>query len=280
VPPIRERWLADGWEFTEGDVRDVEYRDGQLGTPAMRGSNAEVANRTGEVWRPKLHGPGTFTLKVWLGTNQRQAQATWDELLRAVIQPHRLVQWQRVTAAGETRTCWGEVTGALEPTAIGQAAYRAEIQVTVPGGYWRGDQLFSYSTPDTGAAKTRTLDLPGLALSTAALEELVVTFTGGSAAALVNPVLTDVTDRGRGEVLQYNLSIPAGKALTLDSATWALTGTNGLVPDAESVQYVGERFLTLAATPPNVAHRLTLSSTSTIPAGAGATVSGYRSYLC
>lgn len=30
---IRERWFADGWEFTEGDIRDVEYRTGQLSSP-------------------------------------------------------------------------------------------------------------------------------------------------------------------------------------------------------------------------------------------------------
>ena len=124
---IRERWLADGWEFTEGDIRDVEYRSGQLGAPGTRGSNATVANRTGEVWRPKLHAAGSFTLEVWFGTYQRQAQQLWDDILRAVSQPHRLVEWRRITAAGETRTCLGEVTAALAPIAT-----RCSVNVRPP----------------------------------------------------------------------------------------------------------------------------------------------------
>lgn len=278
---IRERWFADAYEFTEGNVRDVEYRSGQLGAPAMRGSNATVAQRTGEVWRPKVHEAGSFTLSIWFGTYQRQAQAMWDDILRAVVQPHRLVTWRRITADGETRFCEGEVVNAFEPTAIAQSSYRADLDVRVPAGYWRGDQMFTYSSGATGPdARTRKLLLPGLSKSTATLEKLAITLTGGSEAALSNPVLADTTDRGRGDVLQYNGLIGADQSLALDNETWALTPAGGLALNSAAVQYTGDRFLALAATPPGVTHELTLTSTATIPAGAGVTVSGYRSYLC
>lgn len=272
---IRERWFADGWEFTEGDIRDVEYRSGQLGAPAMRGSNAVVANRTGEQWRPKVHGPGSFTLEVWLGTYQRQAQAMWDELLRAVVQPHRLVTWRRITAAGETRFCEGEVTAALQPTYVGQSAYRASIEVSVPRGYWRGDTEFTQATALTGPAGYRDLALTEFATSTAPLEELRLRLDG----QLVNPRVQDLTDRGRGEELLYAQTIPNGQALALDCADWSAAGAGGLVPVPAAINYTGDRFLTVAATPPGVVPTLRLAA-DTIGAAGRLTVSGSRSYLC
>jgi hypothetical protein len=272
---IRERWYADGWEFTEGDIRDVEYRSGQLISPAKRGGNATVSNRTGEVWRPKKHGPGSFTLEVWLGTYQREAQQLWDELLRAVDSPHRLVTWRRITANGETRTCEGEVTGALEPTAIAQNGYRASIEVNVPAGYWRGDQLVTVASPTDGAAGVREFDLAAFATSTAPLDSLTVRLAGH----LVNPRVADITPLGRGDSLTYAGTIPAGKGLTLANGDWTDTPDAGWDYNPAALNYTGDRFLQLAATPPGGVQRLRLTA-DTIGAGAGVTVSGYRSYLC
>lgn len=275
MPAIRERWFADGWEFTEGNIRDVEYRSGQLGTPAKRGSNAVVNNRAGEVWRPKKDGPGTFTLEVWLGTYQRQAQQLWDELLRAVTPGHRLVTWRRVTADGENRTCLGEVTGSLQPTAIAQAGYRASIEVTVPGSYWRGDQLLSVSSPTTGPATSRELDLSVFSRSTAPLTELRLRLAGD----LLNPRLADTTIFGTGDSVLYAGAIPNKQALILNCGDWTATTEGGLVYVGQALNYSGDRFLQLAPTPPGVKHALRLTA-ERIGAGAGVTVSGYPSYLC
>lgn len=281
---IRERWFADDWEFTEGDIRDVEYRAGQLGTPPVRGSNATVANRTGEVWRPKRHEAGTFTLEVWLGTYQRQAQALWDELLRAVVQPHRLVTYRRITAAGETRYCQGEVMAALAPVPIGQSAYRASIEVHVPSGYWRGEALQTVTAPAVAGPAGTVVDLSVFSPSTAPLEELTVRLAG----ELSGAELTDITDRGRGDTLSYAASIPGGQSLTLDCANWlatpspgwaAMTAPPSSLYNPAAINYSGDRFLNLAATPPGVKHQL-LFTADTIGPGAEVTVSGYRSYLC
>ncbi len=58
----RERWTVDGYDLTQGTDRDVEYRAGLYRSPAAEGEDGEVSNRTGRIWRPKTHGPGTFTL--------------------------------------------------------------------------------------------------------------------------------------------------------------------------------------------------------------------------
>jgi hypothetical protein len=278
---VRERWTVDGYELTEGDIRDVEYRSGQLGTPATRGENATIAHRTGRLWRPKVHDTGAFTLDIWFGTNQRQAQAQWDEILRAVVQPHRLCAWSRVTPSGEVRHCEGEVTAALQPTAIGQSAYRASIEVSVPAGYWRGDRQFTVSTPTTGTPgvdgagrRYREVELTPFASSTAPLEALTLQLRGAVSA----PTVTDVSGLGRGESLRYGLAIPDQATITLDCGSWE-GRASGTSWEPEVLSYTGHRFLTVAATPPGVTPTLRLSA-STMGAGAQLTVSGYRSYLC
>lgn len=271
---IRERWFVDGWEFTQGEVRDVEYRSGQLGTPAMRGENATVVNRTGKQWRPKIHDSGSFTLEVWFGEDQRAAQAAWDEILKAVVQPHRQCTYRRVTAAGESRYCEGEVVGRLEPTAIGQQGYRASIEVGVPRGYWRGDTVFSVSTPLTGPATVREVELTPFAASTAPLEDLILRLDG----AVGLPQITDITPYGRGETLLYAMSLADNQAITFNCGDWSAVGIGVGVNEA-AINYSGERFLTVAAPPPGVMPRLQLSGT-TLGANGKLTVSGYRSYLC
>lgn len=232
-------------------------------------------NRAGEVWRPKKHGPGTFTLEVWLGTYQRQAQQLWDELLQAVDSPHRLITWRRVTADGENRTCLGEVTGSLQPSAVGQSAYRASIEVTVPGAYWKGDQLLTVTSPTTGAALTRDMDLSVFSRSTGPLEELQIKLAG----KLVNPRLADVTLFGAGDSVLYAATIANAQALVLNCGNWTVTTEGGHTYLGQALNYTGDRYLALAATPPGGKHKLRLTADE-IGANGKVTVSGYPSYLC
>lgn len=284
---IRERWFVDDYEFTDGDIRDVEYRTGQLVTPAGRGGNAVVPQRTGQVWRPKVHDQGVFTLSIWFGISQQQAQQQWDDILKACMQPHRLPTWRRITAAGEVRVCLGEVVASTKPVPVGQLGYRADLQIDVPRSYWHSDLAYVMASnplglgleglgvDPLGGSNTITVDLVGLAPSTAALEELVLRIDG----LAVNPVITDITDRGRGEVLSYAGSIPDGTSLTLDSGQWWATGGGGLAPNQAAVNYTGDRYLTIAAPPPGVTPRLQLTADQIGP-HTKLTVSGYRSYLC
>jgi hypothetical protein len=283
--PVRERWFADGYEFTDGDVRDVEYRTGLLGTPEMRGDNGVIPNRTGELWRPKHDGPGSFTLAIWLaGGSQAEAAAAWDTVLRAVRQRRRLVTWQRITPDGETRQCQGEIVGSMQPTALGQIGYRAGLEVRVPAAYWFGTTLFTYSTPTGTGVTQRDLDLPGFAGCTAPLEGLTYKLDG----QLVRPKLTDITTFGAGDNVLYDATIADGTSATLDSSTWGITGGGGHVADGQKLTYPAvavpgasqDRFLALEPLHPSATtHRVRLSA-DTIGTNGKLTVSGYRAYLC
>ncbi|GAA2746176.1 hypothetical protein [Kitasatospora cinereorecta] len=274
----RERWLVDGYELTDGLVRDVEYRSGLVTTPAVVGANAAVPNRIGELWRPKHHGPGKFTLALWLAPRAGGWQAVeqaWEDLLRAIARPHRLLTFERYTAAGQLRRCQGEVLSALAPTPLGQSGMRVGVEVNVPAGYWEsGDIAFEATAP--GSPLPQDLDLDPFTDATAPMEQLAYRITG----PITAPTVTDTSDGpGRnGDSFTYTGQIAAGQSLTVDSATWQLTGTGGLVPDPARLTNTGPAFLRLAPGRPGMPPSVRLTGTNP-GAGTQLTVTGRRAYL-
>ncbi|QKW22295.1 hypothetical protein HUT16_27340 [Kitasatospora sp. NA04385] len=270
-----ERWLVDGYDLTDGLVRDVEYRAGLTATPAVVGANATVPNRIGELWRPKHHGPGKFTLALWLapaGGRWQDVEAAWEDLLRAVARPHRLLTFERHTAAGQVRRCQGEVLSALTPTPLGQDGMRISLEVNVPSGYWESaDVAFEATAP--GVPLPQDLDLEPFADATAPMEQLAYRITG----PITAPTVTDTTD-GTGDSFTYTGQIPAGQALTVDAATWQLTGSGGLVPDPGRLTNTGPAFLRLTPGLPGTAPSVRLTGTNPGPTTQLA-VTGRRAYL-
>ncbi|WP_327074443.1 hypothetical protein OG196_31885 [Kitasatospora purpeofusca] len=274
----RERWLVDGYELTDGLVRDVEYRTGLNTTPAVVGANATVPNRIGELWRPKHHGPGKFTLALWLAPASggwAEVERAWEDLLRSLVRPHRLLAFERHTAAGQIRRCQGEVLSALAPTPLGQGGMRLGVEVNVPAGYWESADTSSASTAP-GSPLPQNLDLAPFADATAPMEQLAYRITG----PITAPTVTDTSDgAGRdGDSFTYTGQIGAGQALAVDSATWQLSGTGGLVPDPARLTNTGPAFLRLAPGRPGRPPSVRLSGTNT-GAGTQLTVTGRRTYL-
>lgn len=241
----RERWLIDGWELTEGLYRDVETREGMDATPSLVGENAAVANRRGSLWRPKTLGEGRFTLNGWIGATSRTGfETAWRDLLRAAFHPERLVRYERWSAAGVARECYGEVTGTLAPRAIGQLAARFALEVTVPDGVWQGvaDVSDSGPTPPTDGA---VFTLTNLGVSTAGLDATKIEFTGPITSPRIEiPTLA-------GEWVQYTGTVPAGSTMTIDCAAWSVSGTAGFTPNPAAITHGGSgSFLTIP--PPTV----------------------------
>ncbi|MEV7926096.1 hypothetical protein [Kitasatospora sp. NPDC088779] len=274
----RERWLVDGYDLTDGLVRDVEYRAGLTATPVVVGANATVPNRIGELWRPKHFGPGKFTLALWLAPQSggwQDVEAAWEDLLRMVARPHRLLTFERRTAAGQVRRCEGEVLSALTPTPLGQSGMRISLEVTVPAGYWVSADT-STQTSTAGAAVPQDLALTAFADATAPMEQLAYLITG----PITAPTVTDTTDgTGRdGDSFTYTGQIPAGQALTVDAATWQLTGSGGLVPDPGRLTLTGPAVLRLAPGRPGSPPSVRLAGTNT-GVNTQLAVTGRRAYL-
>ena len=211
----RERWLIDGWELTEGTYRDVSTRDGLYSTSALVGTNAQVANRRGTLWRPKTLGEGRFVLNGWIGANSRaEFETAWERLLQAVIRPERPVRYTRYLASGEQRYCDGEVTGVVAPTALGQVVARFALEVAVPEGVWRS--VSTYTDAVTPMASGAAMTLTNLGPSTAPLDDVDITITGPIDTPRV-AVVGSAT-----EWVQFNGTVPAGGTLTIKCQSWSI----------------------------------------------------------
>lgn len=271
----RERWLADGWEITEGTVRDWAYRGGTDSVTAMVGANATVPNRDGELWRPKVAGPGSFNLDVWLaGSTRTEVEANWRLLLRAVRRRHRLVTFTRYMASGEVVLADAELIGTIEPTHIAQRGMRASMAFAVPAGVWRSQTTYTNQTT-AGASLPQTLSLTSFEPSSEAMVELTYTIAG----AITTPVIADTTDGVDGDTFKYDATVGSGQSLIVNAATWAVTSSGGLTVNQAKIMPTGNRLMTVVAARPGATPTVQLRGTS----GNGntrLTVTGRRIYAC
>jgi len=271
---VRERIWFDGWELTEGTVRHWETRDGTDEVAAMLGDNLNVANRSGEVWRPKLVGPGKFTVNLWLkGKTRSEAQNAWRTLLRACFRPHRLVQVQRTMASGELVYANVEVVGTVSPTHLGQTGYRASITFNVPIGVWLSVATYRMDSPKS-AKMPQTLYLTDWEPSTAPLELLQFTIYG----RITNPKLIDNTDGGYGDTLTYMGTIPSGAWIRFNAANWGIDAS-GTTYSHALTNPTGRNFLSVSAARPGDKPSVQLQGTNT-DSKTHIGVAGRRAYLC
>lgn len=212
----RQRWFADGWEISGVTARDVETYSGLFTSPGLEGANTPNGQRDGVGYVPKNLGVGGFTMRMWMGGSTREAvEADWERLLAAVVKPRRLVKWAHHRADGTVRECYGEVTGRVSPTPVGQLGMRASLDVAIPSGVWQDP-----TGSDTGpiplltsgnlVAVNRTVDLPAFRGATAPLTGLTVEVRGFARGVRV-------TDPVTGAWFTYDADLPAGVAVTVNA---------------------------------------------------------------
>lgn len=239
----RERWLIDSWEVTQGLVRDVESRSGLYASAAMVGDNVSVPNRRGQLWRPKVYGPGGFILNGWLGGSSRSEwEMYWDDLLRAIAHPERLLTFTRYLANGTIRVALGEVAASVAPAALGDLGARFGLEVRVPDGVWRSFAPVSFSNGSTIVSGAQ-IAMPVFAGNTAPNDELTYTLTGPA----VNPTVAAADGTAS---FSYAGTVAAGATLIVNSETWSVTGTANPTPAA--LTWKGYRYMTVPVSPPGV----------------------------
>lgn len=140
----RESLTINGFDLMAGTDWDVD--EFTIHTPPPVGENPTVPGRAGAIWVPKRHGPGSFTVSLWVGNpgwTRQQVWVQWETIVAAVATPGALstVVWTLVD--GSTRTCQAALKGRIEPAAIGSKGYRAMLEFTVPGSYWAGTPGFA-----------------------------------------------------------------------------------------------------------------------------------------
>jgi hypothetical protein len=210
---------------------------GRLRTPARRGDNVTVPGRHGAIRTPnKRFDQGEIVLPMWVvgadedglvpafGPGRDQLFANVDMLTR--IFSTETVDLVHTLPDGSQRRLLGEPSEAIDFTSMAGGG-RAEFAVTlrVPGAFWTDIADVSASFAGEGAWSVAEFDG-----ATAPMDELAVTFTGGT-----NPRVQ------AGNVwLQYSAVLAATESITLDCATWTLSGGGGLVPDYSRVDHAGD----------------------------------------
>ncbi|MGL5816646.1 MAG: hypothetical protein ACRCYR_03715 [Phycicoccus sp.] len=277
---MKERWFFDGWELTTGGgVRDWASREGTSETAVYVGENTIVANRHGEIWRPKTPGPGRVAIDLWLnGPTPEAADVQWQQLLRAVRRGRRLVTIERHRSSGEVIYALGEVVATIAPTFLGQRTIRASVTFNVPEGKWWSSTEYVHQCRATVGGPT--YDMTGFEPSTEENDALLLTITGPA----TNVSIRDVTD-GLGPVLIYGGTIPASRRLKVDCKTWVTTqqdsagNTLAWGFDPVKLTFSGTRYFTLTHSrpgqPPKVSFMCDGATGSTT-----LEVRGRRAYAC
>jgi hypothetical protein len=266
-----EDWYADGYLLTDGSVRNVEYRKGLGYSPGKTGSNIRTPGWDGIQYVPKSFEQGSFVLNMWLtGDSQSAVYAAYERLLLAVSKKHRLVRYERVTADGVRRECYGEVVQAIEPDWLAQNSMRLSIEVAVPGAFWQDSlECNTGALPLSGLQSNSYMNLSAFAGASAPMGDLVYTVTG----PISNIFLIDVAS---GEWNAWTGSIPGATHLTVDCAAGVITSPGGAPLD--QFFYSGWRFLDLMPDDAGAAPALVMQW-DTVGAGASLRVQGRRKYI-
>ncbi len=244
-----ENWYADGYLLTSCGVRDIAYGSAMYTGAGKRGDNTTVAQRNGDIWRPKMYESSAFTLNMYTYNPRGQEFAldAYRELLRVMTRQDALVEFVREWQDGSRRyRCFGEVVQAVAPTNFGPRGFRMGFEVRVPGAFWESVDQFVHTTSD--AVLPQTITLTNHADSNAPIDDMRFVVTGPVTNPTVELLRSSVTTPERWT---YNGVVAAGQTLTVDAGTWAVTGTGGLVVDQSRIDYTGNRYLTVQPHRPN-----------------------------
>ncbi len=247
---MRELWYADGYLLTNCGVQDITYGSAIYSSAAKRGDNTQIAQRNGSIWRPKMYEAATFTLNmiVYSPEGQRAALNAYRALLRVMTRQDELIRFEKVWENGADRyQCYGEVVQAIQPAPAGPKAFRMGFEVNVPGAFWESVEE-SVSATNRGDSLPQTLTLDQHADATAPMDDFKYIVAG----PIVNPTVEAIrNDTSRVERWTYSGALTDAHTLTVDSKTWSVTGTGGLVIDQSKLDYTGNRFLTVHPQRPN-----------------------------
>ncbi len=245
-----ENWYADGYLLTNCGVRDIVYGSSVYTGAGKRGDNTTVAQRNGDIWRPKMYESSKFTLNMYVYSPRGQEFAldAYRELLRVMTRQDGLVEFMRVWDDGSRRyRCFGEVLQSVAPTNLGPRGFRMGFEVNVPGAFWESVDAVVHTYQDSPVLP-QTVTLTNHADSTAPIDDMRFVVTG----PITNPGV-ELVRTGTTQVEQWSYSgvVAAGQTLTVDAGTWAVTGTGGLIVDQARISYTGNRYLTVQPHRPN-----------------------------
>lgn len=277
----RETWLFDGWELTEGTLRDWAYRGGTGDTAAFVGEDSAIPGRSGTLWRPKVQGPVTFALDFWFqGSTREEVQAAYNTILRAMRRRHRLVTVQRTLASGEQVTADVQLVGTINPQYLSQRMWRATATFNIPAGCWSSVASYVHTSSQATGNFPKDVNLTDLEPSTEGMDHLTFKVHGPG----VNIKVADWTDGEEGDWFKYAATLAADQYFVLDCRTWEVTAGRDGDPNDDTwinlhaIQYSGSRYLPVPAARPGDTPTVRVSLVSGGTTSTYLEVTGPRAY--
>lgn len=220
-------------------AHNIELKDGWVNAPGMRGANARVPGRHGELWVPnKRYEPGFAVLSMWVshtdadgmpvGTDKYfQMRKNFDALMNIFESSYGLLDVRQQigpSAVTDVRQALCEVTNVITPNFEGNIFGKFKVGLEIPGVFWQDVSTQDWTSP-TGAAAIATHNVTTMQGATAPMEDLQFQVYGPLTSARV-------TDTRTGHYIQLNEAIPSGQIWEVDTSKWtsvvgAAPGFNG-----------------------------------------------------
>jgi len=216
----------------------VEDGSGMLRGAALRTPGIEVPGVHGEVLNVlQTYGPGIVSLPLLVkGVDRTTGIQSGDgtaQLRDNVAYLTRLSSGSTVTidhdyGGGTVLRATGRLRGDPfegERLMSNPPAVRVTLVFGIPGAFWA--DVAAITTPTYSLASGATQTLTPFAGATAPMDEMVIMFGPST-----NPQLLQGST-----MFVYNGVIGAGQALYVNTATWTLNSTGGLVVDYSKIRY-------------------------------------------
>lgn len=251
-------------------AKNIDTLAGRLRTPGLRTENIVVPGRHGALRTPnKKFDQNIITLPMWVAgcddngaipsdSNARiEFYARVDELTR--VFKNGELDVRHTLPDGSIRQIFGDAMDVFDWTTTAAPTGMFGVNILAYYPFWQSLAALTQELGADGASAKFTRFAP----STAPIEDIAWKLTG----PWLNPVLTF----GDGSWVAYDANIPAGQSLTIDSGTWQLTGSGGLVVNYTKIRHDGadDRWATLPATSQTVTLGGTTRTAATKLAGTG-----------
>lgn len=261
-------------------AKNVETLGATLQVPARRGDATPVAGRHGALGSTRnYYEPRTMPWPMWVQgtdddglvpvgqTRRTQFYKNLDTLTRLFAQPS--LDIRHTLPDNSIRQIFGKCVASIDFSTSGATPlgkYSVELLCLKPFFQDVNTTTQSFGIGGTNA----NLSLTNFDGATAPMAEMVFSFTG----PMNNPKIQDPIT---GVWFQYNETFTAGKGITVDCATWGITGIGGYVVDYAKAVHAGSGSFYEVTPPLTGPAAVTFTSTG----GTGGTVAftGRRKFL-
>jgi hypothetical protein len=266
-------------------AKNIESLTGRMHVASIRTDNLAIPGRHGKLrTTAKFYDEGQIVLPMWVRgcdddggvptTKRQQFFANVDALTNLFRPGSGLMEMLHTLPDGTIRRAWVECTDVIDFSTLGGANPLAKFSVSlrVPSVFWEDQTSRSVDLPPTQNGYVTAFDG-----TTAPIEDSVITIVGPAINCRVEAYY-DAKPLENPSWVQYS-EVDAGQSVVIDSGTWQITGSGGLIPNYANLTHAGgARWFTLVPGTPHNPPEVRITAGGTTSA-TKVTISARRKFL-